>query len=296
MSHIQIDFAKWDNVVLNSALPLVFAHSYYLNATCPNWDALVIGDYESVFPLTYKTKFGFNYLPQPPYTSQLGVFGKVNEEIETAFYNYITTNFKLIEIELNASNRFKNEFIKPKITFVIDYSKEYKFNQNTKRNISNAQQLELKTEWVEGPIAFELSKTYINPFLKSYLKIRDSDIHCFDQLILNARGAQQLYSFKVTNKSNEIKAFGHFICNGKHALFLKGTNFDREENSGSMHLLISYAIDFFKDKATWFDFGGGSISEGVANFYKGLGGIIQEYGFLRRNTLPALVKLIGNKK
>lgn len=295
LSHNQIDFAKWDQVVLSSSLPLVFAHSYYLNATCPNWDALVLGDYESIFPLTYKTKFGLNYLPQPPFTSQLGTFGKLSEEAETAFYKYIAANYKLIELEINASNTLKNEFIKPKLTYVMDYTKEYNFNQNTKRNISNAQQLGLKTERVDGVNAFKLSQNYINPFLKSNLKIKESDIKLFDQLILNSEEAKQLYSFQVTDVNQIIKAFGHFICNGKHALFLKGTNFDRQENSGSMHLLMSVAIDYFKDRALWFDFGGGSNSEGVANFYKGLGGTIQEYGFLRINNLPKFIQLIGNK-
>lgn len=295
IKHNQIDFTKWDAVIESSKAPLVFAYSYYLNATCPNWDALIIGDYESVFPLTHKTKFGVNYLPQPPFTSQLGVFGKVNSEIENAFYNYIVSNFKLIELELNVTNQIKNEFIKPKHTYIIDFSSDYKFNQNTKRNISKAQELGLRTVRVEGKETLELSKKYINSFLSGQLKISDKDILRFDQLISNAESSGQLYSFQVIDNSNKLRAFAHFISNGKHALFLKGTNFDRAENSGSMHLLMNDAIEYFKGKANWFDFGGGSLSEGVANFYKGLGGVEQQYSYLRINNLPAIIKLIGNK-
>ena len=58
IKHQNIDFEKWDKTILSSVYPLVFAQSFYLNATCPQWDALIIGDYESVFPLTYNTKFG----------------------------------------------------------------------------------------------------------------------------------------------------------------------------------------------------------------------------------------------
>ena len=131
IQHQDIDFKTWDQTILSSATPFVFAQSFYLNATCPQWDALVIGDYESVFPLTYKTKFGFTYLPQPPFTSQLGVFGKVDLEIEQLFFNYITQHYKLIDVELNISNKITSEFIRPKNTYILNYQSEYKFNQNS---------------------------------------------------------------------------------------------------------------------------------------------------------------------
>lgn len=131
IKHNDIDFAKWDQTILASSFPLVFAQSFYLNATFPGWDALVIGDYESVFPLTQKVKFGISYLHQPSFTPQLGVYGKVNETIERLFYDYITSNYKLIEIELNASNTLQTKEHFPKTTYIINYKEGYKQNQNT---------------------------------------------------------------------------------------------------------------------------------------------------------------------
>jgi lipid II:glycine glycyltransferase (peptidoglycan interpeptide bridge formation enzyme) len=104
-----------------------------------------------------------------------------------------------------------------------------------------------------------------------------------------------LYTFKALDKNQTIKALGHFICNGKHALYLKGTNFDKADNSGSMHLLMKHAIEFFADRATFFDFGGGS-KQGLANFYMGFGGQASTYSFLQVNRLPRLIKFIKNKK
>ncbi len=56
-----------------------------------------------------------------------------------------------------------------------------------------------------------------------------------------------------------------------------------------MHLLLKHAIKFFSDKAKLFDFGGGSNSESLAGFYKGLGGKNLNYGFLQWNKLPLLL-------
>lgn len=296
VKHEDIDFEKWDSTILSSQLPFVFAQSFYLNATSPGWDALIVDNYESVFPLTHKTKFGYRYLPQPPFTSQLGAFGKFSSETEQLFYDYIITHFKLIEIELNATNQLQSEFISPKNTFTIDYSEGHKFNSNTKRNLAKAKENNFTVQQVAKNEIPVLSKTYLNPFLKDSLHLPDAVVAKMDVLISNAGQAGYLSTFKVTNVKGELKALGHFICNGKHALFLKGTSLDKSDNSGSMHLLMAYAIEFFADKALFFDFGGGSNSVGLANFYQGFGGKIMEYKFLKVNHLPRLIKFIKNKK
>ena len=291
IKHSEIDFKKWDNTVLKSFFPFVFAQSFYLNATSLNWDALIINDYESIFPLTRKSKFGINYLPQPPFTSQLGVYGKTNPEIEQLFYNYIINKFKLIDLEWNAGNLISNEFIKPKNTFIIDYIETYQFNQNTRRNIQKAIYLNLKVIEIKKDEVIPLSKKHLYPFLKNDLSLSTNSISLFERLLKNAQKENHLISFQVTDEKGNCKAFAHFIFNDFHAFFLKGTVINKKENSGSMHLLLQHAIQFFSDKVKLFDFGGGSNSESLAGFYKGLGGKKLNYGFLQWNQLPALLKV-----
>jgi hypothetical protein len=291
IKHHDIDFEKWDKIILTSFYPLVFAQSFYLNATCPQWDALIIGDYESVFPLTYNTKFGITYLYQPPFTPQLGVYGKVTLEIEQLFFDYINVHYKLIEIELNASNHLQTKFHKPKTTYTIDYKVGYKFNQNAKRNISKA--LEHKLSFVQIPDneVLSLSEKYLNPFLYKGLNLSKQSIYLFNQLLKASIANNSLYSFKVIDEKNNLQAIAHFISNGKHTVYLKGINFDKEVSLGSMHLLNSSAIQFFEHKCDVFDFGGGS-KDSLANFYKGFGALPLPYRFLKINKLPWLIKLL----
>ncbi len=294
IKHHDIDFDKWDHTILSSQFPLVFAQSFYLNATCPNWDALIVGNYESVFPITQKNKLGIAYLHQPPFTPQLGLFGKVNIEIEQSIFDYLTINFKLIEIELNASNSITNEFSLPKTTYIIDYKNEFKQNQNTKRNVNKALELGLKFETIAHNEILNLSATYLNPFLSKQLNLSKNSISLFNNLLQSALTSKTLQSFKVVDGNNNIKAMAHFISNGKHTVYLKGTNFDKSENSGSMHLLTSYAINHFKNTSNVFDFGGGSKLS-LATFYKGFGGSPFNYKMLKINKLPWLIKLLKNK-
>lgn len=295
IKHSDIDFEKWDNTILNSKLPLVFVQSFYLNATSPNWDALVIDDYDCVFPLTYKIKFGFCYLPQPPFTSQLGAFGNITIEKENLFFEFISSHYKLIEIELNQTNQLQSKNISSKNTFVINYQDGYVYNQNTKRNINKAINLGFSIKQIPYAEILSLSQTYLNPFLIHEFKLTAGTLKLFDHLLMNAMNEKQLTTLVVKDNNGKLRAIAHFVCNGKHALFLKGTHFDRDENTGSMHFLIDCAIKYYENKACCFDFGGGSNSMGLAGFYKGFGGEIIEYSFLRVNRLPRLIKFLKNK-
>lgn len=289
--HKEIDFKKWDLTILNSTAPLVFAQSFYLNATAPGWEALIIDDYKSVFPLTLKKKLGIAYLPQPHFTSQLGAFGEFTDEDQKQFIRYITQKYKLIEIELNHGCHIEGLQMQPKCTFIIDYKRSYSFNENTKRNVSRAVQNGFSVIEVSSKDAVVLSEKYLLPFLQNDLHLNSEALSVFMTLLKNASHENKLYTFKVTNDSDQLMALGTFICNGKHSIFLKGTNFDKKENTGSMHLLVSHAIKYFEDKSDVFDFAGGSLSAGLAGFYKGLGGQQLDYDFLRINNLPWYIKL-----
>ncbi len=291
ITHSEIDKTKWNNTILSSSYPLVFAQSFYLDATFPGWEALVIGDYESVFPLTQKEKLGILYLHQPSFTPQLGVYGIVNADIERQFYEYITTHYKLIEIELNASNTLQSKDHVLRQTFVIDYQSGYKLNQNTKRNVAKATGHQLVFEQVPEAEILALSQQYLNPFLKKQIRLSPAVIERFDSLLRSAMAAGTLYTFRVTDPGKKLLAIAHFISNGKHTVYLKGINFDKEVSLGSMHLLNSSAIQFFSDKTQLFDFGGGT-KESLANFYKGFGAVALPYRSLKYNRLPWLVNIL----
>ncbi|MBL7921765.1 MAG: hypothetical protein JNJ40_15735 [Bacteroidia bacterium] len=295
IKHKDIDLKKWDKAILSSKMPLVFAQSFYLNATSPKWDALVIGDYESVFPLTVKNKLGFKYLPQPSFTSQLGAFGKINDGVEMAFYRYITAHFKLIEIELNASNNLKVKGLSQKRTFIIDYKKEHAYNQNTKRNIKKAEENGFIVIEADAKESISLSKKIIDPFLEKEVGLSRSVIKTFNSLLANGLKNNQIITFKTVDPKKNVKAIGHFAFNNTHVLYLKGTNVDKKDNSGSMHLLIDFAIKYFEKKAKVFDFGGGG-NTGLAGFYRGLGGSQLDYHFLKINRLPKVINVLKGKK
>jgi hypothetical protein len=291
IKHKNIDFVKWDKLILNSPIPLVFAQSFYLNATSPGWDALILNDYESVLPVTVKKKLGIIYLPQPSFTSQLGVFGNTKPEIVFEFYTYLKKTFKLIEYEFNYSNKFDNTNVKPKKTFIIDYKNEINYNQNTIRNIKKAKALNYQVQFINPNDSECLVKVYINPFLKS-ISIKNNQLKVFSKIINQAIKFNALDCLVTKDQKNKIVAIAYFIYNTNYVLYLKGTTIDKNENSGSMHLLLDFAIKHYSKTHKYFDFGGGSLNIGLANFYKGLGGSELNYQYVKVNNLPKIINML----
>lgn len=289
--HASLDFKKWDKAVLNSPFPLVFAQSFYLNATAPYWKALVLDNYKAVMPLTSSKKLNINYLHQPPFTSQLGLYGEVSKKEIEEIITVLKHNYKFIEIEVNASNKFKDH-VKEKITYVIELKKGFKYNENTKRNISKAKKAQLVVkELKERDDILKLASSKLLPWLKTSHKTPQDQLKLLLKLIENAYSNQSLKAFVTEDQSGKQLAVGYFIFNQFHCVFLKGFSFNKKDNTGSMHALMDHAIRYFSDQVELFDFGGGALP-GLATFYKGLGGKELKYQVLRINDLPWPLKMI----
>ena len=105
-----IDRLKWDSCVHYSSNANVFAYSWFLNNVSKDWDALVEGDYESVFPLTWQLdRLNRAVLRQPMLIRELGIFSihMLSPRRMNAFLNKIPTKYQSIQIFLNERNTFK---------------------------------------------------------------------------------------------------------------------------------------------------------------------------------------------
>ncbi|MGE0567350.1 MAG: hypothetical protein AB7O73_05325 [Bacteroidia bacterium] len=290
--HSKIDFNKWDTAILNSKNPLVFAMSFYLNATCPTWDALIIDNYRVVFPLTRNRKWGLNYLYQPPFTPQLGTYGDYKMSDLHKVYDYLKNHFEYIDIEFNHKIKADKPYkIGTKRTFIIE-TKEPKFNTNTKRNIKKAENAGIEIHEVNNETEIKvLLKEHLLPWLSKELKIPNDHLLLFKKLIESANERKALKTFNAIDSNGQLKAFAFFIFNKNHAVYLKGMTISKRDSLGSMHKLMATAINYFGDKVAVFDFGGGN-SKNLAEFYKGLGGKEKEYPTLKVNKLPLPLRLI----
>ncbi|MEZ5041733.1 MAG: hypothetical protein R2828_17695 [Saprospiraceae bacterium] len=102
-----IDKVKWNSCVHYAHNGNVFGYKWFLDHVAKDWDGLVEGDYESVFPLVWrKGLWGGKVLYQPDLMRELGMY-TINAPSQArvqAFLKAIPSEYKQLDIVLNEQN------------------------------------------------------------------------------------------------------------------------------------------------------------------------------------------------
>ncbi|MFN8209198.1 MAG: hypothetical protein U0T82_17610 [Bacteroidales bacterium] len=289
LEHLQIDQTRWDQVITSSPNRLPYACSWYLNLVAPGWCALVQDEYTCVMPLPVRLKYGLAYVPRPPYTQQLGIFGNflAEEKDVNAFLSALPTRFKLADFSLNAFNPMPGAEYKalPAMNMELDLRNSYEvilksFSENTRRNIGKAQKAGLKvlsstdpdflldTKWNNRPaslrrVHWELSARIVQEALR--------------------RNAGEIW--EVIGEEGEKLAAVFFLCNDIRKIYLISASNTRGKECGAMFVLVDEMIRSNADKPLLLDFEGSSIP-GIARFFKGFGAVERPFPQVRISRLP----------
>lgn len=287
VDHHQIDPTKWDSAILRSPHPLVYGLYEYLNAVCDSqWDALIYKDYEAVFPLPFKNKFGIKYLVQPVFCQQLGAFGS-NANVSTHnFLSAIPKRFLRVRLQLNPYFDQKNEVgsiltkpwgkgassgkLKTKTNMTIQLSQPLDYNKDCKKNLHRL--AELRIEYKINAISIrDAIDTYRKAWGRQNPEIGDDHYQLF------ANACSEKLSFTVTaHHRTEGTLLGaaiflitpekanrsiHYVCAGPT---------EPGKSIGVMHGIIDFVLERYQGENMLFDFEGSSIAS-VASFYKKFG-------------------------
>lgn len=105
LRHGDIDKAWWDAALLRCKDPLWYARSAVLDIASPGWEALVDRSSGAIMPLTWRRKFGVDYLYQPYGLQQLGVFAPVPDAaLVQRFFEAVPSRFRYWDIRVNAGS------------------------------------------------------------------------------------------------------------------------------------------------------------------------------------------------
>jgi effector-binding domain-containing protein len=287
VDHHQIDPTKWDSAILRSPHPLAYGLFEYLNAVCESqWDALIYNDYEAVFPLPFKKKFGIKYLVQPVFCQQLGAFGS-NVNVSTHhFLSAIPKRFLRVRIQLNPyfdqTNEVESIQTKPagiiassrklttKTNMTIQLSQPLDYNKDCKKNLHRL--AELPIEYKINAISIrEAIDTYRKAWGKQNPEIEDEHYQLF------ANACTDKLSFTVTahhQKEGDLLGAAIFLItpeNTKRSLhYVCAGPTEAGKSIGVMHGIIDFILNRYKGENMLFDFEGSSIAS-VASFYKKFG-------------------------
>ncbi len=301
LKHNEIDFEKWDRCIDNAINGIIYGYSWYLNITSNYWDALIKGDYDSVMPLPCRKKMGINYIYQPAFVQQLGVFS--TEPIKTSFLEEfieaIPGKFKYVDYNLNENNYLppaKQYKTITNQTFKLSLAEPYSvikknYSTNNKRNIKKAEKNNLFFTRASNPESIiELFKNNRGRQLNT---ISRADYKNLKHIAYSSlyKGLADIHS--AYSETNTLCAGMIMVRSHKRIIFLFSATNDEARKTGAMNKLIDDFIYKNSKKSYILDFEG-SNHPGTAYFYKSFGSKKTTYQSLIINRMPFLLKTIFN--
>jgi len=302
LKHQDIDRLRWDQTVHAAPGPNLYARSWYLDAVCPDWEALASPDYSYVMPLAPRKRFTIPYLYQPLLSQQHGILSAQKIEWETvqAFLECIPQKYRLIEITLNERNPVGDlQGITFHTTLRTDLSHGYdqisaSYNDNTKRNLKKADTATLTYE-TGIPAGQFLSLLMEDEGAGSRILLKKSNRKPLLRLI-NALMIHQAGEISgIRNSDGTLLSAALFARQENMHFFLAPASAHAGRESRAMFMLIDRYIHLHAGSRAMLDFEGSDIPD-VARFYRGFGAAEFVYPSFRLNRLPFPLKNLADRR
>lgn len=294
-THAAINKKQWDDCIYKSYNGLIYSTSAYLDHMAGSWDAIILNDYEAVLPLPWRKKFGFYYIYPPAFTQQLGISALSREDEKTveAFINTIPKKFRLIELNLNATNQISGTSVVARTNYLLDLHGDYTellkgYSRSAKRNIRLAETEQVTI--IEDASAAGIIQLHRHRF-KDGIGSNDSDYNRFLSLINNLEKIGDHYCIGAINKNGLLIAGSIYLIYKDRISFVLNGNTAESLENGATHLLMDHTIKKFSGRGFVLDFEG-SDNPSFARFYQQYGALPETYYFFRDNRLPWPLNLL----
>jgi hypothetical protein len=294
LSRKEIAPEKWDQCISRAKNSLIYARSFYLDYMAKNWSALVLNDYEAVMPLTWNKKFGISYLYQPPFTAQLGIFMKDNENktFVGQFISHAKAHFRFCEIHLNYDNLAAETTMRT--NYVLDLGQSYEdirrgYKKRLIENLHEAESYHLQyLPYREYAEAIQMFKKQYGLKMPS---VSRKDFRHFENLCMELIDRNMIFARQVRDSSGELLNASIFFLDERRIYNIMSVSLPAGRAKRAHFYLLDRIIEEFSMKNVMLDMEGSDLS-GVAEFYRKFGTVNQPYPFLRYNLLPFPLRML----
>lgn len=291
----EIDIDRWNGCIDNAGNGLLYAYSFYLDAMCDNWDALVLNDYQAVMPLPWRKKFFIRYVYAPPFVQQLGLIGKTTQIDYHKLMKLVTNKFSYGDILFNAGNFIPQAFpIIKRTNYVLPLDQPYnqlasKFSADLKKNVTLSQKT--KMEIVSGTDIEFTIKLFQNQYREKLTVITPPH---FERLLNACRELQKrnlIFTRIIAGSENEVYAAGLFLKDKKRIYNILNSTTNAGRKTSANHYLLCSVLKEFSESDLLFDFEGSDLP-GVKEFYLNFRPQYQPFFHHHFNTLPFPFRLL----
>ena len=295
----QIDRVKWDRCISNAAHGSLYATVLYLDQVAGKWDALVSGDYETVMPLIFKSKAGIKYLYQPAFLPMAGIFSGKRISLDTvdSFISKAFSIFKYADLALvwplvfSAHLKRTKISLKNNFTIRLDLTAEEirkDYDPSFEKSLRRLQKLELA--YTESTDIQEIISLFLELYgEKISMKKKETDGFYSACVLLQEKG--EVIIRKALDKNGQLLCAALLLRFKNRIYNMISCTSPEGKKAEANYFLYDSIIGEFAEKAVVLDLEGSDL-KGIAYFYEKMGGINEQYQFIRHNNLPALLRLI----
>lgn len=276
----QIEDDRWDQSILSSACPQVYAATYYLDsATRRKWKGLVFDDYKAVMPIFEKNFIFYKKIVQPIISQQHGLYlstehFKMRETYLKLALDYIVKNYKNAHIMLNECNWIvfpKEVQILPRTNFVLELDRSYEkifatYSKTLRNNIRKNMGMHIEEGFWNVHQLVDFYKTNMKKKVKWPTRKEDNIKNLFHTLL--HKGLAKIYTVK--DAEEKVMAAGFFVEFGNRIVYIFGSSNLEGMNANAMSILIDHIIQTHAGRKMYFDFEGSDLP-GVKEFFKSFG-------------------------
>lgn len=288
----EIDTIKWNACIANNSNGLIYAYSYFLNAMANNWYGLVVNNYQLIFPIPYKKKYGIAYCYMPAFTQQLGFIG--NQQLITADVIYALQNFvKYASPYINFGNTtFANQNnLEARNNFIIDLKRDFssiqkKYKKTIAYSLSKANKQHL--QYIEEgniTLAVDLYQQYNQTKM---LHVTANDYKNLKRLLKVLQAEHKVLVRKVINEKKELLSIVLLLKDNKRYYNIINATTLTGRKSEANYFLYHNLLQELCEQPMIFDFEGSDL-KGVQSFYEKFGAINQPYFHWHYNKLPKVI-------
>lgn len=295
----EIDKSKWNDYVSKSYNASFYGYTHYLDNICPQWCALIIGNYDYIIPLPYKKFLWFRIVYMPLFTIRFSIFSK--NEIDNSFinniFNFIPSKYKFLAFNIDnfESNNFRFISFKKnyqKLKLDKPYSELYlNYSKSHKKNILKAQKQNI--EIFKSTDFDKLISMQKELFIKKSLKIKNKhylQLSKFFKYVIDNNLAFLLQA----KKQDKVYCSVLFFEYKNIVTFFSATNEEGKKN-GSFFLLMDYYIRNNSNSPKLIDFAGSSI-QGIKERNLGFGAENFEYFSIWSKDLYILYNILKKRR
>ncbi len=245
----EIDKVKWNSCVHYANNGNIFGYVWYLDHVAKEWDGLVEGDYESVFPLVWREDFWKRReLYQPSLMRELGVYSinVLSEKRIRSFLHAIPEAYKRVDIVLNEQNPLPSDTdfqMAPQRNYQLLLSRPYEEIRAGYRS-DILSDLEMAEQHYLNPSS-GLSPEKIAAFFKEHRpdnKETTYQFHALQRIMYNALHRGWGFASGVIDEKAEVLAVNFYLFSHSKVISLVPVESKRGRALGALTYLTDLTI------------------------------------------------------